>query len=275
MPPIPKRTMNIIWAELSAHLPDYVTAHPNGGCRRRIPTRILFAHYIDMLTSGKSYKRASSDIASEGSLRWYFPVFAPAIAKAEQAILMAYDRMIGLDLENISVDGCIVKAPWSGAEIGGPSPVDRRKRGMKRSLMVDGNGIPIGMVLAPANRHDSPLLRPTLECLSRFGFDLPERITVHLDAGYDSQGTRELLRELGCNGVISKKGVPLQAGRRWVVERTHAWHNNFTKLARMTERRHDLAMAWVQLANIVIITRKIDRAVWLTHRWEGRPKLRP
>jgi hypothetical protein len=57
---------------------------------------------------------------------------------------------------------------------------------MKRSLLVEGSGIPLGRVLAPANRHDSPLLAPTLGKLDGIG-PLPERITVHLDAGYDSQ----------------------------------------------------------------------------------------
>ena len=74
----------------------------------------------------------------------------------------------------------------------GPHPVDRGKQGMKRSLMVEGYGIPLGRVLAPANRHDSPLLAPTLDQLDDLG-PLPDDITVHLDAGYDSQKTRDEL----------------------------------------------------------------------------------
>src|SRR4051812_28489507 len=67
---------------------------------------------------------------------------------------------------------------------------------------------------------------------------LPDDITVHLDAGYDSGKTRDLLAEYGCQGVISAKGFPLQAGRRWVIERTNSWHNRgFKKLALCTERR--------------------------------------
>jgi hypothetical protein len=60
----------------------------------------------------------------------------------------------------VAIDGCITKAP-GGGELAGPSPVDRRKLGMKRSLLVEGYGIPLGRVLAPANRNDSPLLEPT------------------------------------------------------------------------------------------------------------------
>ena len=56
--------------------------------------------------------------------------------------------------------------------------------------MVESRDIPVGLQVAPANRHDSPLLTPTPERLGRFGYDLPEHITVHLDADYDSHKTR-------------------------------------------------------------------------------------
>ena len=88
-------------------------------------------------------------------------------------------------------------------------------------------------MVAAANRHDSPLLRPTLEKLNRFA-ELPEKITLHLDAGYDSTVTRELLDEFGRQGQIAHKGepAPLQATRRWPVERTNSRHNRgFKKLA--------------------------------------------
>jgi hypothetical protein len=110
----------------------------------------------------------------------------------------------------------------------------------------------------------------------RFGLGLPADITVHLDAGYDSSKTRELLDELGCHGVISKKGTPLQAGARWVVERTNSWHNRgFRKLAICTERRTPVIEAFIALANAVIITRRLIRTAWTTHRWDTRPARRP
>ena len=108
-------------------------------------------------------------------------------------------RSWAFDLAHVAVDGCIVKAPCGG-ENTGRSPVDRGKSGLKRSVLVEGAGVPIGVVLAGANRNDSPLLRPTLEHLGRleqrFGIGLPESMTVHLDAGYDSKITRDLLDEL-------------------------------------------------------------------------------
>jgi len=71
--------------------------------------------------------------------------------------LEAYDRLIGLELADLAVDGCITKAPCGG-EKAGRSPLDRGKGGIKRSMaVVDARGIPLGTITAPANRHDSPL----------------------------------------------------------------------------------------------------------------------
>ena len=133
--------------------------------------------------------------------------------------LAAYDLIIGLELEDLSVDGCITKAP-SGRDKAGPSPVDRRKGGLKPSAATEGHGIPLGVVSAGANRHDSPLLEPTLAAAQSHVGRLPDRVTSHLDAGYDSGVTRDLLAELGFDGEVSRKGVPapIQVGKRWVVD---------------------------------------------------------
>jgi hypothetical protein len=71
-------------------------------------------------------------------------------------VLEAYDRIIGLDLSDVAVDGCITKAPCG--ERAGRSPVDRGKGGIERPVAVEADGIPLGIICAPANRHDSPLL---------------------------------------------------------------------------------------------------------------------
>ena len=63
--------------------------------------------------------------------------------------LDAYDRLIGLELsEEVAVDCWVTKAP-RGGEKAGRNPVDRGKGGVKRSMAVDAEGIPLGCVSAP------------------------------------------------------------------------------------------------------------------------------
>jgi hypothetical protein len=57
--------------------------------------------------------------------------------------LTAYDRTVGLRLSDVAVDCCVTKAPCGG-EKAGRSPIDRGKRGIKRSMVVDADGIPLG-----------------------------------------------------------------------------------------------------------------------------------
>jgi transposase len=204
-------------------------------------------------------------------------VEAGVMDSLEEIALQSYDRMIGLELSDVSVDGCITKAPCGGDK-SGTSPVDRGKRGIKRSTMVDANGIPLAVVAAGANRHDSPLLSPTLDAAyAKAAVELPKQAGVHLDRAYDSRKTRQLLEERGLVGVIAKKGVPapLVAGLRWVVERTNSWHNAHKKLVWCTEREDRVIDFWIALSNVVIVVRRLIREGWVRYRWEGRPSRKP
>ena len=281
MPALPSSLIEPLWDQFAVLIPPHVDTHPLGCHRPRIADRVVFDKLVQVLVLGASYVKVGDCTCSATTIRnrrdeW---IHAGVFDQLEQLCLDAYDRIVGVDLSDVTVDGCIVKAPCGG-EAAGKSPVDRGKLGTKRSLLVDSTGIPLGCVTAPANRHDSPLLRPTLAKLARFdqglGSTLPEKITVHLDAGYDSTTTRDLLNELGCHGVISRKGFPLQAGARWVVERTNSWHTRgFKKLAICTERHTRVIDAFIALANAVIITRRLIRIAWTTHRWNTRPERRP
>ncbi|MCT1803898.1 IS5 family transposase [Kocuria carniphila] len=279
MPAVPSCIIEPIWDQFQVLIPAVADEHPLGCHRPRIPDRVVFDKLVQVLVLGAAYEKVADTTCSATTIRrrrdeW---IAAEIFTALEQFCLHAYDKMVGLELGNLAVDGCITKAPCGG-EAAGRSPVDRGKQGTKRSVLVEGTGIPLGTVVAPANRHDSPLLRPTLETLSRFGFDLPERITVHLDAGYDSRATRELLEELGCEGEIATKGIPapIQNTARWVVERTNSWHNRgFQKLAICTEKRTRVIEAFIGLANAIIITRRLIREAWTRHRWDTRPARRP
>jgi hypothetical protein len=191
------------------------------------------------------------------------------------AVLAAYDRLFGLELGHLAVDGCITKAPCGG-QVAGPSPVDRRKQGLKRSVAVEAGGIPLAVLPAPANHRDDGLLAATLDAIAVIG-SLPAQPVVHLDAGYDWQPCRQVLAERGMAGQIAARGVPapIQAGRRWVIERTHAWGNQYGKLRWCTERRRLVVEFWLALASAAIICGRLLRRAWTHYRWEGRPRRRP
>lgn len=274
MPVLPSCLLEPLWDQFKALLPEHVDTHPLGCHNPRVPDRTVFEHVIAALVHGSGYERIASPGCSDRTIRRRVKYWSElGIAKQVHALaLQAYDRMIGLELGELSVDGCITKAPCGG-ESAGRSPVDRGKQGLKRSVATEATGIPLGIVSAGAHRHDSPLLVPTLEVAKKQVGALPEQVNVNLDRGYDSDKTRAALAELGFTGEIARKGVPapIQAGKRWVVERGHSWMNGFGKLRRCTEKHSRAIDFYLYLSAAVVTLRMLIRRATPRYRWDGRP----
>jgi transposase len=282
VPAIPSCIQEPLWDQFTALLPTRHDSHPLGCHRRRIPDRIIFDKLIQILVFGCGYRRIADRTCSATTLRRRRDEWI-ALGVADQLhrlALAAYDRMHGLELEHLAVDGCITKAPCGG-QVAGPSPVDRRKQGLKRSVATEAHGVPLTALPAPANRRDDGLLAATLEAAAMITAAAlgprPATPTVHLDAGYDYQSCREVLAERGMAGQVATRGrpAPIQAGRRWVIERTHAWGNQYGKLRWCTERRRVVVEFWLLLALALIIVGRLIRRAWTCYRWEGRPRRRP
>ncbi|MFJ2377158.1 IS5 family transposase [Streptomyces sp. NPDC087769] len=279
MPAVEAWAIEPLWVQFEALLPPHHETHPWGCHNPRIPDRIVFDKLVAKLVFDGSYEKHADQSCSATTMRtrrneW---IAAGVFAGLEQIVLETYDRVVGLDLADITVDGQITKAPCGG-EVAGRSPIDRGKLGIKWSRMTDGSGIPLGCVVTGANRHDSPLLRATLEKLGRFELALPEQITVHLDAGYDSMVTRKLLTDLGCEWRIQPKGVviPINRTRRWVVEHTNSWYSrSFNFTLSCTERRAVVINALLALMTAIIVIRRLIREAWTSQRWDTRPARRP
>ncbi|WP_214371487.1 IS5 family transposase, partial [Pseudonocardia sp. H11422] len=228
--------------------------------RRRIPDRVVFDHVIAALVHGSGYERLATPGCSDRTIRRRLAEWAEAGIGPQllRIVLDAFDRMIGLNLDDLAVDGAITKSPCGG-EVAGRSPVDRGKQGTKRSVATDGDGIPLHLVAARANDHDSPLLEPTLAGICDMIGPLPERPNMHLDRGYDSGKTRDLLAILGYHGEIAVKGTPapIQAGKRWPVERCHSWMNGYGKLRRTTDKRKIIVEFYLNLAATLTVIRRL------------------
>ena len=276
MPAVPAWLADSVWEQVAALLPPQPDSHPLGCHRPRIDDRIVFDKFVLMARFAASYREAADRTCSATTLRrrrdeW---MRAGVIDRLRELVLAAYDAMIGLETEDLSVDGCITKAPCGG-ECAGPSPVDRRKQGLKRSSAVDANGIPLGEITAPANTNDSTLLAASLDTIHLA--DLPDKPTVHLDRGYDNRPSREELERRNMRGEIARRGrpAPVQVGMRWVVERTNSWVNNYRKAVRCTERKKPVIEFWMKLINAFVIVARLVREAWLRYRWDGRPARRP
>jgi len=70
-----------------------------------------------------------------------------------EAAREGYDPLIGLEASDERVDGCLTKAPC-GARFPAQTQRTEGELRIKDSTLVDAGGLPVGVVSAPANRHD-------------------------------------------------------------------------------------------------------------------------
>lgn len=258
-----------VWAAIEPLIPDRLNTHPYGGHRPRCPDRLCFDVMVVRLATGSSWHDSAflaGGHVSDWTVRrrrdeW---IGAGVIDAVESEALAAFDRIIGLDLSEVGVDGSLHKAP-GGGEGTGPNPTDRAKLGWKWSIAVDANGIVLGVAIDGANRNDCVMLEPTLGDMDRHGL-IADVDTIHLDAGYDSARVNDLLEALGIDDAViahrRRPGEPKPErrpglGLRWVVERTNSWLSNFGQLRRNNDRRNRHRRCHLGLTLVFLLAAKL------------------
>jgi transposase len=120
VPALPSSNLEPLWVQVAALLPSPQVHHPFGCHRPRIPDRLVFDKLIQVLVFGCGYRRIADHACSATTLRrrrdeW---ISAGVAERLRLAVLAAYDRMHGLQLEHLAVDGCITKVPCGGQTAG-------------------------------------------------------------------------------------------------------------------------------------------------------------
>jgi transposase len=149
-------------------------------------------------------------------------------------------------------------------EAGGPRGYAAEKmiKGRKRHILTDTIGLPVGMIVHPANVQDrdgAPLLLESI----RSAF--PWLRHVFADAAYAGDKLRSALADMG-NWTVeiikrsdAAKGFVLLP-RRWVVERTIAWLNRNRRLAKDVEASIESSVTWLYIASVKLMSRRLAAA---------------
>jgi transposase len=149
-------------------------------------------------------------------------------------------------------------------EAGGPRGYAAEKmiKGRKRHILTDTIGLPVAMIVHPANIQDRDGA-PDLLASARDAF--PWLRHVFADAGYAGGKLRSALASLGGWTIEIVKRSDIAKGfvllpRRWVVERTFAWLNRNRRLAKDFEATLQGAVTWLYIASVKLMTRRLAAA---------------
>jgi putative transposase len=160
------------------------------------------------------------------------------------------------------------QVPVWGDQIG-RNPTDRGKAGVKRSLLVEGDGGPLAVTVDGANRHDTKLLEATIEAIVVERPVPSEQAPQHLclDKGYDNPtGEATVLkhdyiphmRRIG-EEKLDHSGEKRYPARRWVVERTLAWLSKCRALLVRYDKKASNYLSLLKLACALLWYRRLVR----------------
>jgi transposase len=175
--------------------------------------------------------------------------------KAHTQLLAALGRKGLINLERAVIDCASVRAEKGGAHTG-PSPVDRRKKGCKRHVLTDANGLPLVVRTGPANQREDQLLEPIVKSMPPIPHPhggrprtKPQRLQG--DRGYGFPWIIAAVRKLGIEPLLAPRGSEHGSGlgkTRYVVERTLKWFDHPRRLKRCYETTGAHFQAFHELA---------------------------
>jgi putative transposase len=264
--PISYTTLWTIDDELWAYLAPVLPADKAPGTvgRPAIPNRRALDGVLFVLRTGCQWKALKTEwFGASSSLHSRYQSWRAqgVFEKIFRRLLVYYHQRRGIQWRWQAIDSKAVPAPLGGEQTG-KNPTDRGKLGSQRHMLVDARGAPLAIVVSPANAHDKTCAAQLLDALL-----IPRPPTIyrvhHLcaDKGYDYADVRAAAHERHYRVHIAKRGVQLtdvpatqrHPARRWVVERTLSWQNDFRSLRTRWAKYADNWLAFIQLASALVL----------------------
>ena len=158
------------------------------------------------------------------------------------------------------IDSQSVKTTESGGIRG--FDAGKKVKGRKRHILTDTGGLLVAVVVHGAEIQDRDGAPAVFAAIPRH---FPRLRLVFADGAYAGPKLEGALKRIGrwsleiVNRPAGVKGSQLLP-RRWVVERTLAWLNRNRRLAKDFETAIETAEAWIFLASIQLLTRRLARA---------------
>ncbi len=135
---------------------------------------------------------------------------------------------------------------------------NKKIKGRKEHIVVDTLGLPMAVSIHEANVHDS---KGAPQVIEKLEYKFPRLTKILADGGYKGSLGDWMLEKFGWTMeiVLRPDECPSKFAvlpKRWIVERSFSWLENYRRLTIDYEFKADSAEAMVQLAFISIIIKR-------------------
>lgn len=246
---------------LCEQLPDPVRS-PRGG-RPPADQRKILQGIFWILDHGAKWKDLPATFGAKSTVhRWFTKwvrdgVFEKLMRQAGHCV----EARDGFRLYECFIDGTFAKARGGGDGIGGT----KAGKGVKIMVLVDARGLPVAVDTASASPHETRLVQRLFEFM--LTNETPPRVIG--DRGYDSDPLDEQLARQGIEMIaphkrnrhadnVTQDGRPLRRyARRWTVERTISWFQNFRRLCIRWEKSTKLFSGFLHLGCTILLLKEV------------------
>jgi putative transposase len=259
-----------LWGRIEPILLEDAPPTPKShGGRPRIGWRAAVNGVIFRMRSGCQWNKLPKHFGDDSSVhRWFQRWCRNGIFEKIWAILLEEcDELGAVHWKWQAADGMLGKARFGGDKVG-KNPTDRGKMGTKKSLLVEGDGGPLGVVIDGANVLDWKLLEATIDAVVVERPD-PEELEQHmsLDKGYDTPTGHEVVEKKRYINHIcpigkdrrEKRRPGRRKARRWVVERTLSWLSKCRGILVRYDKHGFNYLGLIQLACALLWYRRLHR----------------